>query len=167
PPKKGFLAHVARVFLAADDAVRESVDRALPSKHQLIKAVGIAPDRPGDELFIRPRHAERGRPFLSGCTGRYRWLDGRRGLAALTGAVSMRAKVPTSKVYCGQHLSSLDPLIPSWRASINRVQSGPVHSTRRTPSDPCLRTLAPRVSRGPDRLGPPAARAAPTRSRRR
>jgi hypothetical protein len=34
---------------------------------ELVEAVGIAANGSGDELFVRPRHAERGRPFLS-CT---------------------------------------------------------------------------------------------------
>src|SRR4029077_9050809 len=61
--EKRLLAHVSRVLFATDGAVREGVDGAFPSQDQLIETVGIAANRFRDELFVRPRHAERGRPL--------------------------------------------------------------------------------------------------------
>src|SRR5437867_3362136 len=59
-----FLADVPRVFFATDLTICEGVNRAFPSLDELVEAVLVAANRSGDELFVRPRHAERGRPFL-------------------------------------------------------------------------------------------------------
>jgi hypothetical protein len=55
--EEGFLTHVSRILLATDRAVRQGIDGPFPSQHELVEAVGIAANRFGDELFIRPRHA--------------------------------------------------------------------------------------------------------------
>ena len=56
--QKRLLRHVARVFLAADDAVRQGIDRPLPAQHELVEAVEIAPHRAGDQLFVCRRHPD-------------------------------------------------------------------------------------------------------------
>ena len=51
-PEKGLLRDVARVFLPAEDAVGQGIDRPLPAQHELVEAVEIAPYREGDQLFV-------------------------------------------------------------------------------------------------------------------
>src|SRR5262249_1955742 len=50
------LADVARILLAADDAVRQGVNRAFPSEDELVEAFGITAHRSGDELVVGKRH---------------------------------------------------------------------------------------------------------------
>ena len=55
-PEKRLLTDVACVLLAADDPVRQGVNRPFPSQDELIETVHVAAPRAGDELLIGPRH---------------------------------------------------------------------------------------------------------------
>jgi hypothetical protein len=54
--QEGFLDDVPGVLVPADDPVGQGINRPFPSKDELIEAIRIARDRPGHELFVRPRH---------------------------------------------------------------------------------------------------------------
>ncbi|MNC85310.1 hypothetical protein D3C83_09010 [compost metagenome] len=54
-PQECFLADVAGVLLASDDAVREGIDRPFPSQDELVEAVDITPSRAMNELLVRAR----------------------------------------------------------------------------------------------------------------
>ena len=51
--EKRLLAHVARVLFAADGAVREGIDRPLPSQDELVEAVDVAPRSSGRRALRR------------------------------------------------------------------------------------------------------------------
>ena len=53
------LGDVASIFLAADDAVRQGIDRPLPAQDELVEAVQVAPSRAGDQLFVGRGHQRR------------------------------------------------------------------------------------------------------------
>src|SRR6185436_12360154 len=54
--EEGLLTHVPRVLLAADDAIRQGVNRPFPSEDELIEALGVPAHRAGDELVVGQRH---------------------------------------------------------------------------------------------------------------
>ena len=52
-PEEGFLRDIACIFVPPQRPVRQGVDRALPALDELVEAIGIAIDRPGDEVLVR------------------------------------------------------------------------------------------------------------------
>ncbi len=56
-PEEGFLGDIPRVLIAADNPVRQGIDRPFPAQNQLVEAIYIALHGPGDELFVGRYHA--------------------------------------------------------------------------------------------------------------
>src|SRR6185436_9194267 len=52
------LTDVARVLLPTENAIRQGIDRPLPSHDELIEAVHVAQPGPGDKLLISARHQQ-------------------------------------------------------------------------------------------------------------
>ena len=51
------LDDVTGLLFAPDDAVREGIDRPLPSQDELIEALRVAAHRQRDEFFVGSRHS--------------------------------------------------------------------------------------------------------------